>query len=137
MKRFWMLLAAIAMGCGSSAAHPRLRAPLSTPPSARDAIAALGAHADVEATDVSCASVADGDITLGGIEAHLLGQLAEANASEDPATLIAGCEGAQAPWSCVVGVRIAIDDPWDYRITFNLDASGAIDPASIRCPGTG
>ena len=133
-----MLLAAIAIGCGSSSAHPRaLRPPLSTPPSPRDAIAALGAHADIEATDLSCASVADGDITLGGIEAHLLGQLAQED-GEDEASLIAGCSGEHAPWSCEVGVRIvAGGDPWDYRITFNLDASGAIDPASIRCPGTG
>ena len=139
MKYFWMWLAFALVGCGSSSANtaPRLRPPISTPPSPRDAIAALGAHADVEATDLSCASVADGDITLGGIEAHLLGQLAQED-GEDEASLIAGCSGEHAPWSCEVGVRIvAGGDPWDYRITFNLDASGAIDPASIRCPGTG
>jgi hypothetical protein len=139
MRRLLVVLALATFGCGSSAVAPAraLRAPLSTPPSPRDALAALGAHADVQATDLSCESVANGDITLGGIEAHLLGQLAEAD-SEDEASLIARCEGEQAPWSCEVGARIVAEgDPWDYRITFSLSADGAIDPASIRCPGTG
>ena len=55
MKRLLMCLAVAAMGCGSASPQPR------------DAIAALGAHAELEPTDVSCASGADGDIPLGGV----------------------------------------------------------------------
>ena len=132
-------LALVSVGCASASAPARtLRAPLSTPPSARDAIAALSAYANFETTDLSCQSVANGDLTVGGIEAHLMGQLAEAQAEGGAASLIARCEGAHAPWRCVVGVRVENEEsPWDYRITFNLDASGLIDTASIRCPGTG
>lgn len=139
MKRFGLVLALAALGCGTTPEHTRrLYAPLSSPPSARDALASLRAYEDVEATDISCASVANGDITLGGIEAHLLGQLAEAQAEGDEASIVAHCEGDAAPWSCEVGARIVVEgDPWDYRITFTLSADGAIDPASIRCPGTG
>lgn len=117
---------------------PASTAPRSTPPDARDVFAAIGAHRAIVPTDPSCASVTGdpADVSLGAIEAHLLGQLAEAQAEGDPAVLLASCEAGGPPFRCALEVRIDADgDPWRYGIAFELAATGAIDPASIRCPG--
>jgi hypothetical protein len=111
--------------------------PQSVPPSSRDVLLALSAHATLDPADESCTRVT-GDLepeTLGVIEAHLLAQLAEAQASGETARATATCSGAAAPWSCLFEVRVMADDPWAYGIAFTLDARGAIDPVSIRCPG--
>jgi hypothetical protein len=148
-----LVLALSVSGCGATrAADPApsetpvataapavsLVPPRDSPPSARDVFAALGAHSSMVPSDESCATVADGgDRTLGAIEAHLLGVLADAQRDGDPATATASCEAAGPPWRCSLEVRVTAEDPWAYGISFALGADGAIDPASITCPGTG
>lgn len=111
--------------------------PGTAPPSSRDALRAIEAHADVDPPDPSCTNI-PGDLsgeTLGAIETHLLAQLADAQAGGDPARLTVACDPAGPPWRCRFEVSIETEDPWRYAIVFTLDAVGAIDASSITCPG--
>jgi hypothetical protein len=129
------LFSLLLVACGASTSVPT--PPQHTPPSARDVMLALSAHADLDPPDESCTHVT-GDLdheTLGVIEAHLLAQAAEAQAEGETATTTVSCEAAGPPWRCLFEVRIDAEDPWRYGISFSLDAAGAIDPASITCPG--
>jgi hypothetical protein len=135
-RRAALVLAMLLLGCGATPSRV-LAPPTSSPPSARDVVMALSMYDDVVPADPSCASVADEGATLGAIEAHLLGQIADAQRDGDTARLIVICEGEHMPWSCTFGARVEAEDPWDYRITFMVDSDGAIDETTIRCPGTG
>lgn len=145
VKRVVVALALATLGCGPTTGHPlqpptaRLRRtyrPIHQPPSNGDVLGVVGVYSDLEASDVRCERVANGDITLGGMEAHLLSQLAEVQAGGVPAEFLSRCDGQQAPpWPCLIGTRIGAEE--SPRVTFTLSADGAIDPASIRCPGTG
>ena len=134
----WLSGLAIAVSlaaCGGAPARV-LHAP-GSPPSERDVLLALSAHADLDPAHESCTSVT-GDLdaeTLGVIEAHLLAQLADAQAEGDDATLTITCAPEGPPHRCSMEVRVEGEDPWHYAIVFDLDASGRIDPASITCPG--
>ena len=122
--------------CGGGTAAPARFAPAS-PPTSRDVLLALSAHAAIDPADESCTHLT-GDLdaeTIGVIEAHLLAQLADAQAAGDPARLTIVCEPSDPPYRCGMEVRIEGDDPWHYAIRFELDESGAIDPASVTCPG--
>ncbi len=122
--------------CGAGAASPARSAP-SSPPTSRDVLLALSANAALDPTDESCTHLT-GDLdteTIGVIEAHLLAQLADAQAAGDPARLTIACEPSGPPYRCAMEVRIEGEDPWHYAIQLELDASGGVDPASITCPG--
>ncbi len=129
-----LLFSAMLVGCGAA---PSLVPPRNAPPSSRDALLALAANGALDPSDPSCSGVT-GDLddeTLRTIEAHLLGQLADAESDGDTGHLAVSCTGSEAPWSCTLDVRIEGEDPWHYGITFRLDAAGAIDAGSVRCPG--
>lgn len=132
-----MVLALAMLGCGpATPAAGRLRRtyrPIHHPPSSGDVVGVVGAYSDLEASDVRCERVANGDTTLGGMQAELLRQLAEVQADGVSFEFLARCDGQQAPpWPCLIGTRIGTEER--PHVSFTIDASGAVDPTSIHCP---